>query len=143
MEGLKIYVKRGIIGFLIGSFLSYLVLIIYALGSEELTLQSDLLVAQFLMTSVLGFHLGGISVVYNMEEWSLLRQTVTHFIGMLPALPVAYFAGWMSKDIGGMVLYTVIFIAIYVVQWIIFYNYWKKKAIELNEDLERFKIIGK
>ncbi|MCR1975947.1 DUF3021 domain-containing protein [Clostridium sporogenes] len=35
---------------------------------------------QFIISAILGFKLAASSIVFDMEPWSLLKQTIAHFI---------------------------------------------------------------
>jgi hypothetical protein len=138
---MKIYIKRGIVGFFVGATISYLLVIsgIPALESVEMTLNGEFLRIHFLLTSLLGFHLAGSSAVFNQEEWSLLKQTIVHFLCMLPAIPAAYYLGWMPRTSLGAFTYVIVFLVLYAVQWILSYLYWKKQAKEMGEYLQVFQ----
>lgn len=61
---------------------------------------------------------GGASVIWEVERWSLLRQTVTHFcLTAAGTFPVAWSLGWMTRSLGGAAVYFGIFIGIYALIW--------------------------
>ena len=76
----------------------------------------------------------GASVIWEMDDWSLLRQTVTHLLaGSIATFPVAYLMYWMKHSIAGVVVYFAIFIGIYVGIWITLYSRAKREVTKLNE----------
>lgn len=61
----------------------------------------------------------GATVIWEIEDWSLMRQTVTHFIvGSVCTLPIAYVMHWMERSIMGVLSYFGFFFAIYVIIWV-------------------------
>lgn len=138
---MKLYLKRGIGGFFVGATISYLMVIIEAMrpGAVTITLYGELLFVHFILTALLGFHLAGSSAVFNQENWSLLKQTIVHFLCMIPAIPVAYYLGWMPKTSFGVITYVIFFFILYAVQWILSLLYWKKQAKDIGEKLLQFQ----
>ena len=85
---------------------------------------------QTLVTLLYGAVFGGASVIWEIERWSLLRQTVTHLlIVSLTTLPVALFLGWMRPSVGGFLGYFGLFLAIYAVIWL---SIWLSIRIRLS-----------
>ncbi len=77
---------------------------------------------QTIVNLLYGAMFGGTSLIWEVEHWSLLRQTVTHFLAVtLTTLPVAYFMRWMSPGIAGVLIYMGTFVGIYAVIWISIY----------------------
>lgn len=66
---------------------------------------------------------GGLSVIYQIERWSLLRQSIVHFAIMsVTVLPALFFSGWFPVDTPGRILLVVgLFLLTGVVLWSIFY----------------------
>ena len=124
-------------GIAIGVFINQLGYLIYAINAEVVQMTSDAVVSQFIISALVGFYCTVVSVVFDVEEWSLLRQTITHFILMLPFFPVAIYAGWMPEGLVERVIFVLLFIIVYIVIWLSFKNYWKKKVKEINEELRK------
>jgi len=79
----------------------------------------------------------GISVIWNMERWSILRQTATHFvICSAITLPVAYFMQWIEQSLAGVLIYYGFFAAVYVVIWLSVYFATRKKIMKVNEAIK-------
>lgn len=75
----------------------------------------------------------GASMAWEMEDWSILRQTVTHLIVCsLATFPMAYFMRWMNHSIFGVLTYFGIFFAIYLVIWLSQYFAVKKRIQQIN-----------
>jgi len=80
---------------------------------------------------------GGASVIWEKENWSILRQTVTHLIVCsIATFPIAYFMYWMEHSVSGVLLYFGIFFAIYLIIWLSQYSAMKKRVQQMNEKLK-------
>ena len=78
---------------------------------------------QALLSLLYGAAWAGASVIWEMENWSILLQTVTHLvICSLATFPIAYFMRWMKHTASGILLYFGIFFAIYLIIWLSQYS---------------------
>ncbi|HIT69596.1 MAG TPA: DUF3021 domain-containing protein [Candidatus Aphodomonas merdavium] len=82
---------------------------------------------------------GGASVIWEMERWNLLRQTLTHLaVICATTLPIAYFLRWMPHTFGGVLGYFGAFFGIYLCIWLSLYlpSKWQIAAIQrkISED---------
>ncbi len=78
----------------------------------------------------------GASVIWEADDWSLLKMTVTHLlICSFATFPIAYFMYWMDHSLSGILTYFGIFLMTYAVIWIAQYLSMKKKVAELNRNL--------
>ncbi len=78
----------------------------------------------------------GASVIWTLEGWSLLRQTVTHLLVCSAAtFPIAYLMYWIPHNAAGALLYFGIFAGIYLAVWLLQYAATKKKLRQINERL--------
>ena len=110
----------------------------------EMSLGGELraVVVQALTMMVYGMVWAGSSVIWEMDNWSILRQTVTHLvITSLVTLPIAYFLHWMDHTLGGVLLYFGIFFLIYFVIWWSQYSTMKKRVEQFNAKVKE-KNVG-
>lgn len=106
--------------------------------AKELGGQLNAVVTQYVMSSVLGFAFGMGSAIYSMEEWSIIKQTVVHFLlSSVAMLPVAYVCHWVDHSVLSVVVYFAIFAAIYFLIWFIQQQYWKKRIEQMNQKLKK------
>lgn len=147
---LKKAILRGVLGFPMGIFLSITITILISLSLgtgeynpvvPELTnltnSEINAVVLQYILSGILGFMFAAGSAVFEVEQFSLVKQIVIHFfISVFTMLPIAYILRWMDHSIGGIVTYVGIFLIIYVIIWIIQYMSWKKKILQINKKLE-------
>ena len=138
---------RALIGAPIGLAISTVITIFYSLiygdGNyypvvpalvEQCGHEINAVVAQMIASLLYGAVWAGASVIWEMDDWSLLRQTVTHLLaGSIATFPVAYLMYWMKHSIAGVVVYFAIFIGIYVGIWITLYSRAKREVTKLNE----------
>lgn len=126
----------GIIGFGLGLLISFVV--------YQLTKDGDERIGEILR----GFLAGGLysamalsgSVIYDIEEWSILRCTLTHFIiTLLGYYSMGTVQGWLIIGSGIFYITTVIFIIAYILVWIGNALYYANKIKKLNQELEKSK----
>lgn len=80
----------------------------------------------------------GASVIWETDNWSLLRQTVTHLlVCSLSIFPIAYFMRWMGHSVWGVLTYFGIFCAIYFVIWITQYFAMKRRIEQINTGIRK------
>lgn len=87
-----------------------------------------------------GAAFGGASVIWDIESWSLLKQTVVHFaIICVASFPIAFFMYWIPHFFWGAFLYIGIFIVVYVIIWLSIYLSIKAKIKKINAGLSENK----
>lgn len=142
----KTFIRRGFLGFPLGIAIGYVITLVISIGigdnyyypvSQELinTAGTELnaVLLQTLLCGIVGslFSMG--SVVWDIDAWSLAKQTGVYFvIACLAMFPIAYFAGWMPHSVVGAALYVGIFIAIFAICWIARYLSMKYKVNKMN-----------
>ncbi|MEB6838005.1 DUF3021 domain-containing protein [Staphylococcus simulans] len=76
-------------------------------------------------------------IIYYKTDWSLLKTTLVHLVlCYVGFLPLAMLAGWFPLDLLNIIIFTLIFLFIYSMIWII--NYIKNKRLvnEINHKLK-------
>lgn len=95
-------------------------------------------ILQTVLSLIYGAAWAGVSVIWGMENWSILRQTITHLvICSVSTFPIAYFARWMPHNALGILLYFGIFFAIYLGIWLSQYASMKKRIQEINKRINK------
>lgn len=144
-------ISRTLLGFPLGIAISYTISIIISLvlakGSfsavaPQLVAQTgsemSAVLLQYLLSGLLGAVFSGSSCVWEMESWSLLKQTVVHFIILTTIMmPIAWLNHWMPRSSTGIFLYIAIFVFIYILIFISMFIYWKSKVKQINERITR------
>lgn len=142
----KTLIHRGLLGFPLGIAIGYAITLLISIGigdncyypvSQELmsTAGTELnaVLLQTLLCGIMGLLFAMGSVVWDIDTWSLTKQTAAYFvIACLAMFPISYFAGWMPHSVVGTALYVGIFIAIFTICWIAQYLAIKHKVNEMN-----------
>ena len=116
-----------------GKFYAVVPTLITDMGSEI-----NAVILQTVLSMVYGAAWSGASVVWDAEGWSLLKMTLVHLvITSLATFPIAYLARWMPHNIGGVLLYFGIFVAVYLCIWISQYSAMKKRVQQMNERIQK------
>lgn len=92
---------------------------------------------QAVCSFIYGAAFAGASAIWELEDWSILRQTVTHLvICSAGTFPIAYFMRWMPHNTPGFLLYFGIFFGIYAFIWLSKYTATKKRIEQMNAKLK-------
>lgn len=147
---LKKALLRGLVGIPIGVFISYTITVVLSLGwgqgyyaaavpafVETVGTESGAVGLQYLLACLMGFVFATASAIWEVERWSLTRQTVLHFFALsLGMFPAVWLCRWAEYTPGGILGYFGIFIAIYVVLWFVITTSTRKKVREVNQKLQ-------
>lgn len=91
---------------------------------------------QTILSGILGSVFGGMSFIWEIERWSILKQTAVYFLSVsIPMMGISYLLYWMEHSLSGFLLYFLIFVMVFIVVW--FFNlavYWFKLR-RMNRDL--------
>ncbi|HEK9101259.1 DUF3021 domain-containing protein [Bacillus pfraonensis] len=100
-------------------------------------LQTKTLLTHLVASNIVGMIFSFASFVFEREEWSILRQTIIHFIILLGTfLPIAIWIGWVPNHLVPILICISSFIVIYFIIWFTMTIYWKKKIEGLNKQLK-------
>lgn len=100
---------------------------------EDCGSEMKAVIFQTLCSLVYGAAFAGASVIWEKENWSLLRQTISHLsICSIATFPVAYYMQWMEHSIWGILRYYGIFFVIYLIIWLSQYIFIKKHVKQIN-----------
>ncbi len=147
----KEIVKRSLLGIPLGITISYLLSIIisYLAKSEDyipcapafLALFESSLQAvcvQTLFSALIGAIFSAASLIWEIESWSLLKQSFIHFLCMsITMFPIAWFMHWMSHTVFGVLTYSVLFFILYLCIWLILYQIQRKEIQRMNQHLKK------
>jgi len=104
----------------------------FALQSESFSIVNAL--PYILLGGIPGAIAMGATVIYDIEEWSLLRATVTHFlivtgVMMLACFVLKWFRPWSAAF---WIMLTAVVIGYFII-WLIIYCHYQKQVRKLNE----------
>ena len=149
MKTTNTIIKRAILGFIYGVFIGQTILILESLmvGDGNFYAVSNYLVnhtstrisaviAQYFITGIIGLSFAATTVIFEMDRWSILGQTALHFvINSIVMYVSGFFCGWFPHTVGSTLIWFGIFIVVYVIIWLCFTMYYKKKTKEINKAL--------
>lgn len=144
---------RAISGLPIGLSIGYLITIaislIWADGyyascvpalAETMGSEINAVILQAILFIILGMGFGGCSVIWEIEDWGIAKQTGIYFlIVSLIMMPIAYITYWMEHSFWGVVSYFGIFAFIFAIVWAIQYVRAKHNIKKMNEKMESFR----
>ncbi|MGI6050086.1 MAG: DUF3021 domain-containing protein [Acetivibrionales bacterium] len=147
----KEFVLRVFVGLLGGIVISYLITIgiSLAIGDssyypcvpsliERFGNEVTAIIIQTVLSAVLGAGFAGSSIIWEMDEWSLLKQTSIYFgIVSVLMMTVAYICEWMEHSVKGVLSYFAIFLVIFIVVWIVQYLIWKVRISKIKEGIQK------
>ena len=142
---------RMFIGFLGGIVLSYIITIGISVGIgegefypcvpslvERFGNEVTAVVIQTVLSALLGMGFAGCSIIWEMDEWSLLKQTGIYFgIVSILMMTVAYICDWMENSLKGALTYFAVFFVIFVVIWIVRYMVWKVRISKISAGIQK------
>ena len=93
-------------------------------------------IIQTALSAVLGAGFAGCSIIWEKDEWSLLKQTSIYFgIVSVLMMTVAYVCEWMEHSVKGVLCYFAIFFAIFIIVWLIQFVIWKRRISKINSKI--------
>lgn len=105
--------------------------------SETMGGELNAVLLQSLFSLFYGAIWGGSSLIWELERWSLLRQTVIHLaVTCAATFPIAWLMQWMGHTATGVLAYCGIFLSIYLIIWLSQYLSIKKRIQAINDRLE-------
>ena len=142
-------VKRAIMGFIYGVFIGQTILILESLMARDGNFypvaaslvelagtKIGAVIIQYFLTGIIGTTFAATTVLFEIDNWSLLKQTIIHFIITSIVMYIAGFlCGWFPHKLSSTLIWFGIFIVIYVIFWISFSSYYKNKVKKMNEAL--------
>lgn len=149
----KKFVLRSLSGFPIGLSIGYLITIVTSLiwadgyyapcvpaFAETMGSEINAVILQALLCGILGMGFAGSSVIWEIENWGIAKQTGIYFlIVSLIMMPIAYVTHWTEHSFLGMLRYFGIFALVFAVVWLIQYSIIKHNIKQMNEKMESFR----
>ena len=147
-KGLLFRVFVGVLG---GVVLSYFITIVISLTvgdgnyypcvprlTERFGNEVTAVIVQTVLSAILGAGFAGSSLIWEKDEWSLLKQTSIYFgIVSVLMMTVAYICEWMEHSVKGVLSYFAIFLVIFIVVWIVQYLIWKVRISKIKEGIKK------
>lgn len=118
-----------------GKYYPFAASLVFFTGSEV-----KAMLLQTMLSGILGSVFGGMSFIWEIERWSILKQTAVYFLAVsIPMMGISYLLYWMEHSLNGFLLYFLIFVMVFFVVWLFnFAIYWfKVRRINQELDLEK------
>ena len=142
-------IKRALIGFIYGIFIGQTILILESLfkGDGNFHSVSEYLlshtntelaavIAQYFITGIIGVTFASTTVIFELDRWSLVAQTALHFVITSVVMFFAgFFCGWFPHTAISTLIWFGVFILVYIIMWLSFTLYYRKKTKEINNAL--------
>lgn len=104
--------------------------------TEQIGSEIGAVIFQTVCSLLYGAVFGGMSIIWEIDNWNILKQTVVHFLVVsIVTLPIAYFTQWMERSVIGAISYFAVFAIIYVFIWFSQYMAIKKRINKVNRKL--------
>ena len=127
--------KKAILLGLIGYVCGCVIGLLFALQNENFNIREAL--PSILLGGIPGAIAMGSAVIYDIEEWSLLRATATHFLVVMGVILFACFLlKWFPPWSPVFWIMLAAELIGYVIIWLIMYYCFRKKVRTLNEMLK-------
>ena len=145
----KTIINRALLGFPLGIAIGQLMAIIISLIMEDgifvpvpyLLIERfgneiNAVIIQTILTALIGVTFASSSVIWEIDEWSLAKQSGIYFsITAIVFLPISYFLGWMQPSLTGFISYLTVFVCVFIINWIVGYFVWKKTIDAINRKI--------
>ena len=121
------------LGPIIGGYLLWM-----TLSPAHLTITGGQVFLAIVSTYLIAFVHAGTSVFHKIEHWSPFKAAALQLLCIYTVYMGAYFLNrWMPLDWKAVLIATVIFVAAYVVIWIIVYTITRHFTKKLNQTLDK------
>ena len=108
--------------------------------APETSTSLNAMMLHLLLSGVLGMVANGSSVIYEIEEWSIVRATITHFIiAMGVFYVIAFTLRWFSPSDPACWIMSAIMVIVYFTIWMVQSLIFKHKVKRMNEELRKWK----
>lgn len=102
--------------------------------------ETTAVIVQTVCSLIIGAIFGGAAVIWQIEKWSLLKQTLSHFaIITIPSFVLGYVVYWIPHRFRGAALYICDFFAAYAIVWLVNYFPMKAKIKKFNKRLQKMR----
>ena len=135
---MKTFVYRSFMGVIFGGFLHVLLVGIGILWWGAETINTEIFLKNAIGMIICSWFFTVTPLYFSVEKWNLIQQTILHFLTVIILFfIVAFTIGWIPISLPVILMQTLIFLAIYVVSWTLFFLYFRYQARILNENIKR------
>lgn len=137
------------VGVLIGYMITIFISLVWGKGSyvacnpdfiSTMGNEINAIILQSILCGILGSGFAASSVIWELERWSLARQSATNFLILsVIMMPMAYLLHWMEHTWRGFLSYYGIFALIFIAIWVFMFLCGKYNVTKINENLKNLK----
>ncbi|QHT46184.1 DUF3021 domain-containing protein [Halobacillus sp. ACCC02827] len=137
---MKTFLFRSFIGIFFGAFLSVLTTYAIFFFGDVTVFQADPFIKNSLGSMFCGWFFSVTPLLFEIESWSLFRQTAVHFLIVTCLFfPLSAWVGWMPFTLTSLLFFIAVFLVLYGVIWLGFYLYFRHESRKLNQQLEHIE----
>lgn len=115
-----------------GKYYPFAASLVFFTGSEV-----KAMLLQTMLSGILGSVFGGMSFIWEIERWSILKQTAVYFLSVsIPMMGISYLLYWMEHSLNGFLLYFLIFVMVFFMVWLFNFAIYWFKVRRINEELD-------
>lgn len=128
--------RRSMFGIGFAGILTFIFLTVMTFAGIDATV--SVIWLNMLGSLVIGIYFGAASLIFEIEKWSPLKQTIVHFILSITVyFPIAIAVGWIPFSLVPMLAGLGGFILTYSMFWLGISWYLRKIASSLNHSVKR------
>lgn len=132
------FIRRGFVASGFGPLvLAVLYLILHHNGAVQTLTVNEVCLGIFSLWA-LAFIAGGMNVLYQIERLPLMAAIFIHGMVLYVSYLVTYlFNGWLNWGITPILIFTGIFVLVYIAIWIVIYALTRRNTAKVNEILKK------
>lgn len=137
------------VGVLIGYMITIFISLVWGKGNyvacnpdfiSTMGNEINAIILQSILCGILGSGFAASSVIWELERWSLARQSAINFLILsVIMMPMAYLLHWMEHTWRGFLSYYGIFALVFVAIWLFMFLCGKYNVTKMNENLKNLK----
>ena len=143
------FILKASVGFALGVVVDIIIHMCFILSGDHFLLSGEVidksvllsLYRELFLSGILGLIGNGSAVIYEIESWSILKATVTHFILAFGAFVViGLMNGWLvlENTVANAISAGAVVLA-YVIIWLVQYLIYKREVREINHGIRLLK----
>lgn len=134
---MKTFLFRSAMGIFFGGFLAVILTASIILTNGLETIDAAKFMENAMGTMFCAWFFSVTPLYFENENWSLVRQTVYHFITVLILYFITAFGlHWFPITPLSFLTFILLFLGVYAVIWVSFYFYFKSEAKKMSEELD-------
>ncbi|MGO3732609.1 MAG: DUF3021 domain-containing protein [Vagococcus sp.] len=135
------------LGVFIGLIISYVISLLLDFGiyypappnfTNRFETELNALGVSIILWGLIGVMFSVASLIYERDDWSILKQTVLHFCTMyIGMISFGLLAGWFTSSLKELMVVTLIFVFIYLIIWLVSMLKARRTINSVNKQLKK------